>query len=196
MIRQLSKYLLWAFLTGCPLQLLADDVSVGGYEVLAIIENGDTIPFELLPNHIVYPVYSYSGEREKFYWKTVRDVKKTLPYAKQIAAEVRKVDEVTKGMTDKQRKNYMRDHEDDLVNKFKPALKKLTLKQGKLLIKLVDRQTGHSSYELIKDYRGGFRAGFWQGFAKMLGADLKADYNPDQEKIIERVINLVENGQL
>lgn len=169
-----------------------------GYDVLAVIDHGDTIPFELLPIQIVYPnpVNTYDEKTRKFFWKTVRDVKKTLPYAKQIAAEVHAIDEATKGMTESQRKSYMRAHEDDLVGKFKPALKKLTLKQGKILIKLVDRQCGQSSYELIKAYRGGFRAAFWQGFAKMFGADLKAGYNAQEEEVIEAVINLVENGQL
>lgn len=169
-----------------------------GYDVLAVIDHGDTIPFELLPIQFVYPnpVNTYDEKTRKFFWKTVRDVKKTLPYAKQIAAEVKAIDEATKGMSDSQRKSYMKAHEDDLVNKFKPALKKLTLKQGKILIKLVDRECGQSSYELIKAYRGGFRAAFWQGFAKMLGADLKANYNVKEEEVIEAVINLVENGQL
>lgn len=169
-----------------------------GYDVLAVIDRGDTIPFELLPIQVVYPnpVNSYDEKTRKFFWKTVRDVKKTLPYAKQIAAEVHAIDNATKGMTEKQRKAYMKEHEDVLVDKFKPALKKLTLKQGKILIKLVDRQCGQSSYELIKAYRGGFRAAFWQGFAKMFGADLKANYNAKEEEVIEAVINLVENGQL
>lgn len=177
---------------------MANDVATG-FDVLAVIDKGDTIPFELLPTQIVYPnpLSTYTSERKiKLFWRTVRDVKKTLPYAKQIAAEVHAIDEYTKNMSESQRKNYMKDHEDALVDKFKPALKKLSLRQGKILIKLVDRECGQSSYELIKAYRGGFRAAFWQGFAKMLGADLKADYNREEEEVLEYVINLVENGQI
>ncbi len=195
-MRQFLAVLLIAF-SAAVSSVRAGD-SATGYDVLAVIDHGDTIPFELLPIQFVYPnpVNTYDEKTRKFFWKTVRDVKKTLPYAKQIAAEVQAIDNATKGMTEAQRKAYMKAHEDDLVNKFKPALKKLTLKQGKILIKLVDRQCGQSSYELIKAYRGGFRAAFWQGFAKMLGADLKANYNAKEEEVIEAVINLVENGQL
>lgn len=195
----LRKYFLLVVLTvlvGAPTRALANNSDVStGYDLLGVVdEYGDTIPFVMLPNYFIYP--KLDAKREKIYWKIVRDVKKTLPYAKQIAAEVKNVDEKTASMSERQRKSYMKDHEDDLVDKFKPALKKLSLRQGKILIKLVDRQCGHSSYELIKDYRGGFRAVFWQGFAKMLGADLKANYNKDEEKLIERAINLVESGQV
>lgn len=183
----------------CPSALWAGD-QAAGFDVLAVIENGDTIPFELLPIQKVYPTpeakFASNDRGRKIFWRTIRDVKKTLPYAKQIAAEVHAIDEATMGWSEAKRKDYMKEHEDDLVDKFKPALKKLSLRQGKILIKLVDRQCGQSSYELIKAYRGGFRAAFWQGFAKMLGADLKSGYDKEEEEILEYAIHLVEEGRI
>lgn len=100
---------------------------------------------------------------------------------------------------EKEKKKFMEKKEEELVNTYKPILKKLTFSQGKMLIKLVDRECDQTSYALIKQFRGGFRAFFWQGFARMFGANLKSEYDAmtdDRDKIVERVIILVEAGQL
>ena len=99
---------------------------------------------------------------------------------------------------DKERKEFMELKEDELVATYKPIFRKMTLSQGKMMIRLVDRQCNRTSFSLVKQFRGGFRAFFWQGFAKMLGADLKITYDPNDEndRIVERIIILVEAGQL
>jgi len=152
----------------------------------------------MLPAVYVYPSLNFSSQKqEQFYWKTVRDVKRTLPYAKAIGTTLQEINEEMKDMSEKQRKAYMKSKENDLLGKYEPELKKLTLSQGKMLIRLVDRECDKTSYELIKEYRGGFRAFFWQGFARLFGADLKSTYEKDdKDKIVERVIVLVESGQL
>jgi len=163
-----------------------------------VTENGDTISQIMLPAVYVYPSLNFSSQKqEQFYWKTVRDVKRTLPYAKAIGTTLQEINEEMKDMSEKQRKAYMKSKENDLLGKYEPELKKLTLSQGKMLIRLVDRECDKTSYELIKEYRGGFRAFFWQGFARLFGADLKSTYEKDdKDKIVERVIVLVESGQL
>lgn len=175
------------------------DVEVGR-RVPAYIEGGDTIPHIMLQQVYVFPKLVFKNERqEKFYWKTVRDVKKTLPYAKLISRIVQEYDSTLATMTsEKEKKAFMEQKEDELVATYKPIFKKMTLSQGKMMIRLVDRQCDRTSYSLVKQFRGGFRAFFWQGFAKMLGADLKVKYDPNDEddRIVERVITLVEAGQL
>jgi len=163
-----------------------------------VTENGDTIPHVMLPAIYVFPSLNFStGKQEQFYWKTVRDVKRTLPYAKAIGVTLQEINEEMKDMSEKERKAYMKSKENDLIGKYEPELKKLTLSQGKMLIRLVDRECNKTSYELIKEYRGGFKAFFWQGFARIFGADLKSSYEKDdKDKIVERVIALVESGQL
>ena len=80
---------------------------------------------------------------------------------------------------------------------YKPVMTKLTLRQGKLLIKLVDRECNQTSYALIKVFRGKFRAGFYQAFASMFGATLKSDYDPEgADADIEEIIFLLENGMI
>lgn len=182
------------------LSMKAQDVMVQVDNVVsAYIEDGDTIPQLLLPPVYVFPVLHFKSKKaEKFYWRTVRDVKRTLPYAKAIGRTLKDINaELAKIPDEKDKKAYMKSKEDDLFGKYEPELKKLTLSQGKMLIRLVTRECEQTSYELIKQYRGGFRAFFWQGFAKLFGADLKASYDKDDEdKIVERVIILVEAGQL
>lgn len=182
-------------------QAQEEEEVVVNYRVPAIVdENGDTVPNILLPQFYVYPPLVFKSEKqEKFYWKTVRDVKKTLPYAKLISKMLVDIDRDMAALpNDKARKKYMEDKEDELLETYKPILKKFTLSQGKMLIRLVDRQCDKTSYQLIKQFRGGFRAVFWQGFAKMFGANLKTTYDPNNEddRIVERVITLVEAGQL
>ena len=87
--------------------------------------------------------------------------------------------------------------EKGLKEQYTPRMKKLSFSQGKLLIKLVDRQTHSTSYELVKAFMGPFKAGFYQAFAALFGASLKKEYDPEgEDKLTERVVLLVENGQI
>ena len=178
----------------------ADDIEIGKRVPAWIDQNGDTIPNYLLQQIYVYPVLKFANaKQEKFYWKTVRDVKKMLPYAREVNRLLDEIDSTMATMSsDRERKEYMKLKEEELVNTYKPIFKRMTLSQGKMMIRLVDRETGRQAYDLVKMLRGSFRAFFWQGFAKMLGADLKVDYDPEDPdgRIVERIITLVEAGQL
>lgn len=183
-----------------PMTSWADDVEIGKRVPAYIDESGDTIPNYLLAQVYVYPVLKFTSEKqEKFYWRTVRDVKKMLPYAKQVRVLLAQIDSTMATMeTEKEKKEYMKKKEDELVATYKPIFKKMTLSQGKMMIRLVDRETGQTGYVLVQQLRGKFRAFWWQAFAKMLGADLKTTYDPEDpdDRIVERVITLVEAGQL
>jgi len=178
--------------------LSAQDSEKGIYVPAYIAENGDTIPLIMLPTVHVFPPLKFANRKqEEFYWRTVRDVKRTLPYAKAIGLTLQEINEDMKNMSKKERNAYMKSKENNLFKKYEPELKKLTLSQGKMLIRLVDRECDKTSYELIREYRGAVRAVFWQGFARVLGANLKTSYEKDdRDKIVERVILLVEAGQL
>jgi len=193
------KTIKFIILTSAALFLFSLNAQSEGIRLRAQVSaEGDTVPHIMLPAVYVFPTLNFTSKKqEEFYWKTVRDVKRTLPYAKAIGITLQEINDAMKGMSDKERKAYMKSKEDDLIGKYEPQLKKLTLSQGKMLIRLVDRECDKTSYELIKEYRGGFKAFFWQGFAKLFGADLKTTYEKDdKDKIVERVILLVESGQL
>ena len=98
---------------------------------------------------------------------------------------------------DKAREEHMKKMEKEVFQQYKPVLKKFTLSQGKMLIKLINRECNQSSYELIKAFLGSFRANFWQFFGKIFGASLKTDWDPEgEDKTIERICILVEQGSL
>lgn len=171
-----------------------------GFRLRVQIEGNDTIFLATIRDVYVYaPLVFKNKKEERFYWKTVRDVKRTLPYAKLVSSEVIATNQHLVSLPDdKARKEYMDKFEKELFKKYEGDLKKMTFSQGKMLIKLIDRECDQTSYNLIKIYRGNFSAVFWQGIAKIFGADLKSTYSTtkEEDRIIERVITLVESGQL
>lgn len=166
-----------------------------------VTEQGDTAMMVVLNDVIVYPPIKFKNKKqEKFYWRTVRDVKRTLPYAKLIAATLLETYEYIETFpTQKEREDYLKEMEKEVFNQYKPVLKKFTRSQGRMLVKLINRETAQSSYSILKAFLGTFRAGFWQTFGRFFGVNLKTDYNPESDEddaIIERVCILVEQGQL
>lgn len=173
--------------------------SIQGYKVPAIVYNGDTIPHITLRLIYVYPKLKFKNKRqERYYYKLVRDVKKTLPLAKEVRNAVIETYEYLQTLPDEESKQrHIKAVEKGLKQQYTPRMKKLTFSQGKLLIKLVNRECDQSSYQLVKAFMGPFKAGFYQAFAAIFGASLKKEYHPeDEDKLIERVATLVENGQL
>ncbi|MGL4411673.1 MAG: DUF4294 domain-containing protein [Bacteroidales bacterium] len=165
----------------------------------AIIVNGDTIPVVALRDVWVFPPYKFKNNKEEEnYWRMVRDVKRTMPYAKMIYSTLIETYEFIETLpNDKARQAHLKRMEKELFDTYKPVLKKLTLRQGKLLIKLVDRECNQSSFELIKAFLGGFRASFWNTFASIFGASLKQEWDPNgKDKALERICILVENGYI
>lgn len=132
------------------------------------------------------------------YYRLVRNVKKTLPIAKEVNRAIIETYEYLLTLPDeKAREKHLQMVEKGVKEQYTPRLKKLTFSQGKLLIKLINRETSSSSYELVKAFLGPFKAGFYQAFAAIFGASLKKEYHPEGEDIlIEQIIILVENGQL
>jgi len=195
---KIVKFFILAIMYFFFFSLSAQDSEKGVRLPAYIAENGDTVPLIMLPVIHVFPSLNFSDRKqEQFYWRTVRDVKRTLPYAKAIGLTLQQLNEEMKNMSEKERKAYMKSKENDLFKQYEPELKKLTLSQGKMLIRLVDRECDKTSYELIREHRGAVRAVFWQGFARLFGANLKTSYEKDdRDKIVERVIVLVEAGQL
>ena len=188
----------------CSLTLNAESTIPGAdmyreVQPLANIEKDDTIPVIHLREIIVYPPLKFKNDKERNeYNKLVRDVKRTLPYAKLIYRTLIETYEYIETLPDDKSKDaHLKRMEKELFNQYKPELKKLTLSQGKLLIKLIDRECNQSSYHLIGAFLGKFRAGFWNVFAGLLGASLKTEYDPKgKDAMTERVVLLVERGML
>ncbi|MDL2223883.1 DUF4294 domain-containing protein [Bacteroidales bacterium OttesenSCG-928-M06] len=159
----------------------------------------DTIKTMVYPDIYVYPERAlYTKNQEEQYRKLIRDVKKTLPHAKMIYATLIETYEYIMTLPDdKQREAHLKRMEKQLFEDYKPILKKLTLTQGKLLIRLVDRECNQSSYEILKAFLGSFRAGFWNLFAGIFGASLKTEWDPEgKDAAAERIVQMVEMGVL
>ncbi|MBQ8501493.1 MAG: DUF4294 domain-containing protein [Bacteroides sp.] len=163
------------------------------------VYQGDTIPYIKLPTVYIFKPLKFKNKRQaRQYTKLVRDVKKVLPIAKEVNSIVIETYEYLMTIpNEKERQKHIKAVEKSLKEQYTPRLKKLTLSQGKLLIKLVDRQTNSTGYELAKAFLGSFRAGFYQAFAALFGASLKKEYDPTgDDALTERVILMVENGQI
>ena len=189
--------ILFCIVMCCNTAVMAATPESNGTLVRAVVSHGDTV--FVLPTVYAFPPMKFKNKREeKFYWRTVRDVKKVLPYSKLISTLVQEVnDTLMRIPTKKERDRYMRQWEKTTYRKYYKEFTHMTLNQGKLLIRLVDRECQTSSYELIRAYRGSFSAGFYQMFAKLFGAALKSKFGTGRnDKIIERIIILVEAGQL
>lgn len=172
-----------------------------GYYHFIEPSTGDTLAMIVFNPITIYPRERFRNKaEEKQYWKTVRDIKKTLPYAKLISSTLLETYEyIDTYQNQKQKQAYLKRFEKELFAQYKPQMKKLTKNQGKMLIKLINRETNQSSYSIVKAFLGTFRAGFWQTFSKFFGASLKQGYHPTKNKqdaMIERICIQIEQGTL
>jgi hypothetical protein len=160
---------------------------------------GDTVPVAFLGSLYSFPKEQFrTASEERYYWKLVRDVKVVYPLSKIVYFTLLETMDYIQTIPDqKERDRHLRKMEKDLVKEYEPVLRKMTYTQGKILLKLINRECNSSPYELIKAYRGGFSAAFWQGVAKIFREDLKAGYDPKQrDYTLERIVIKIEQGQL
>ena len=164
-----------------------------------ILVDGDTLWVAELDEVYVYPQKHFQNLRQqRKYTRLILNVKKAYPWAK-LAGET--MEEVNNHLvtlqTEKEQDEYLKQIEKELLDEYTEPLKKLTVTQGKILIKLVYRETGETSYKIVEFYRGRFSAFFWQALARLFGSNLKLDYDPyGEDRLIEEIVVQIENGQL
>lgn len=164
-------------------------------------EYGDTCRMTIFNEFTVFPPLKFKNKKqEEFYWRTVRDVRKTLPYAKLAFSTLCETYEYIQTIPDpKQRQRHLSQLEKDVVAQYKPVILKFTKGQGKVLLKLINRETEQSGYNIVKAFLGSFRAAFWQTFGRFFGMNMKSGFNPSRNKedaVIDRVATLIEQGAL
>ncbi|MGM9735357.1 MAG: DUF4294 domain-containing protein [Candidatus Cryptobacteroides sp.] len=163
-----------------------------------VIEGKDTVFVDELPASKVYSrLPKQKGREWRKYYRLVHNFSKTYPYAlvaRKLVARADSTiaaDNLKRGKRDK----YINEVQKELFNVFEQPLRNLTVSQGALLMKLIDREVGKSSYNIIKDYKSGIAAGFWQGIAKLFGSDLKKPYDPEgEDKAVEELVEIWEAG--
>ena len=164
-----------------------------------VLHEGDSIQYMEMNNVYVYPQLTFKNKKQaQAYQRLVFNVKKVLPIAKEARQILIETTEYLETLPDDKAKNeHIKRVEDDIFRTYKPRMKKLTYSQGKLLIKLIDRECNSTGYDMIKAFMGPIRAGFWQVFAWGFGASLKKEYDPEgTDRLTERVVRMVESGQI
>lgn len=170
-----------------------------GYLIGYKIENSDTVYVDKLSPVYVFnrPEGRKKSKQWREYYKLIYNFKKTYPYAlkaKQITREADSTIAIS-GFNKREKEKYLSQFERKLFKEFDKPLRNLSFSQGRLLLKLIDREIGQTSYYIIKNYRGGAAAGFWQGIAKLFGSDLKKPYDKfGEDKLIEDLVEMYQRG--
>jgi len=165
----------------------------------AIVMDGDTMPHMRLREVEIYSLKIPKSRRgQKRLTKLVKNVKIVYPYARLAGIKLREYEDLLlNAQTDKERKQIMKRAEKEINEEYGAELKDLNFSQGKILIKLIDRETGDSSYELVQELRGKFTAFWYQAFARIWGYNLKEKYDPKgNDRQIEIIVRMIESGQL
>ena len=180
-------------------QDFGDPTFVPSVKVGKVLVDGDSVQYLEMQNIYVSPEPTFKNKRQQqAYIRLVKNVKKVLPIAKEVRIMLIETAEYLETLPTKKEKDaHMKRVEASIVAEYKPKMKKLTFAQGKLLIKLVDRECHSTAYEAMQAFIGPVRSGMWQAFAWMFGASLKKGYHPEGvDKLTERVVRMVEAGQL
>jgi len=175
-------------------QPTTDDIAV----LQVVVIDGDTFPMYTFKSITVNGSKRFSNRDRRKYGRLKRYVIKVFPYAELAGEMLNDFDDTLKTMeTEREKKNFLGSVEEELKQEFEGELKSLTIKQGILLVKLIDRQTGNSSFELIKTLRGSFSAFIWQSLARLFGSNLKLKYDPDGEDLlVEEIVQQMESGAI
>ncbi len=173
------------------------DREITGSTVMARVENGDTIFIIDLQLVEVRAAREFSSRREeRRYNRMVRNVKIVYPYAQTAGIMFREYLEHLEALdSERERRQFTSEAEKMVRDHFEEDLKRLTFSQGLILLKLIDRETRHTSYDILRDFRGAFSAVFWQSLARLFGFTLKTEYDPyGDDKMIEEIVQLIEAG--
>lgn len=168
-----------------------------GIRTPAVVSEGDTIPVINLNAVEINTEFVFKTARHREMWtRTKHNVKIVYPYAIMAGAKLKEYDAaLARITTEKERKAYLKKCEKDLRAEFEDELKELSITQGIILMKLINRETGKTTYDVVKQMRGSFQAAMWQTVARVFGHNMKVEYDSQVEDImIERAIKLVETG--
>jgi hypothetical protein len=176
-----------------------DTLQEKSYLLQKIKRNGETLPEVEIKEVSVYAHPRFPKKSDfRRYERLVYNLKRVYPYALVVRNRLFKVNADMKDIkSEKERKDYMKKVEKDVFAEYEDDIRGMTITQGRLLIKLIDRETQNTSYALIKDYRGKLAAAFWQGIARIFGTNLKEEYDPaGEDALIESIIMEIEAGRL
>lgn len=161
------------------------------------VSGTDTIPYTEIKGVEIFSIKIFKNKRQhRRNNRLIRNIKKVYPWAKLAGNKLLEYEGILRQLeTDREKRKIMKQVEQEIQEEYGGELRKLTFSQGKILIKLIDRETGDTSYDLVKDFRGGFVAFFYQSFARIFGYNLKSRYDPQgEDRNIEVIVRMIESG--
>lgn len=172
-----------------------------GQVLEARVVDGDTMPVVTLPKTLVFTYRKSRSKRYRRRWdKMMKNVVKVYPYARVAGDLIKEYErDLQKLDTKAEKKYYIEKAEENLKAEFEKDIRKMSISEGHVLIKLIDRETGHTSYDLIKELKSGFTAFMWQAVARLFGSDLKDNFDPDENErdaMIEEIVVMIEEGMI
>jgi len=188
-----------AILLSCSFAANAQDSTLNHIKVPAIIIDGDTVPYIALPNvYVTGTMDAEAMKRMQEYYRLRFNVIKMYPYARLAAIKVKEINDHLATLESKsEKKQYLKEVNEQLKKDFEETVKNFSERQGDILIKLIYRETGNTSYELFKELRGSFNAFVWQKAARLFGHNLKDVYDPQgADQNIEAIVQQIETGQV
>jgi hypothetical protein len=175
--------------------VVIDGLSIPGIRTV----DGEPIANWVIPEIVVFPKRTFKTKRDyRQYQKIIRNIKIVYPYARVAKNKLKEMnEELLQLKTKREKQEFINRSEKEIRDEFEKQLINLTVSQGKLLIKLIDRETGKTSYELVKELKGNFSAGFWQAVARIFGSNLKSEFDAEgEDKMVNELIILYEHRQL
>jgi len=163
--------------------------------IMGTVERGDTLLYNHIEEITIYGTMSRKKKRYlRRYGRLESKVRKVYPLAKTAGVKLREYNDYYLELkTEREQKRFFKRIEKELLDEYEGTIKKMTLSEGRILIRLIDRETGDTSYEIIKEFRGGFSAFFWQSIARIFGNNLKDNYDPqERDRVIELIIHKIE----
>ena len=167
--------------------------------MMGFIKEGDTIIHKNIKEVVIWPRREFRNKRiERKYYRYLRKVKKVYPLAVEARELLKEYEPEFNALEDQRdRRKLMKSLEKELLAKHKEELKKWSISDGRILLKLINRETERTPYSIIKDFRGDFSAFFWQGIARLFKNDLKAGYDPEgEDQWLEEIVTLIELGYI
>jgi hypothetical protein len=191
-------------ITAMGQSVIAKDTSLISKEtenqiVRTSVIDGDTVlQVDLNPITIMPPLTFSSKKEFNRYSKLVYNVKKVYPYSQLVSMQLAEINaNLSQYKTEKEKKKYIDEKEKELKQEFEGQIRNMTFTQGRILIKLIDRETGYTTYDIVKQLKGSLSAFFWQSVARIFSSNLKMEYDAKGEDIlIEDIVVRIENGEL
>jgi hypothetical protein len=176
------------------------DTATGRYYVLQnVYRDGETLP-EIEIKEVTIVGHGKGSSRFQYwrYERLVYNIKRVYPYSIIVREKLKLVNDSLESIkSDKDRRAYLKQVEKEVFRDYEDDMRNMTITQGRLLIKLISRETNNTSFDLIKEYRGKISAAFWQGIARIFGTSLKEGYDPyGEDALIERIIQEIEQGNI